>query len=171
MSSVGYHEPIEELSATTRDMHRAIVSLMEELEAVDWYNQRVNACQDEQLKAILEHNRDEEKEHASMLVEWIQRKDPWFSKQLKDYVFTTKPIAHKEKRLFPGRMIAAGIADPAMCGSVPTLSVPLPNLLLRIRQSAWPTAARPGSPSGMQSRFSVRNRVRFIPFTNDWSQS
>lgn len=95
MSSVGYHEPIEELSAATRDMHRAIVSLMEELEAVDWYNQRADACQDEQLKAILEHNRDEEKEHASMLVEWIRRKDPKFSKELKDYLFTTKPIADK----------------------------------------------------------------------------
>ena len=95
MSSVGYHEPMEDLSAATRDMHRAIVSLMEELEAVDWYNQRAEACRDEQLKAILEHNRDEEKEHASMLVEWIQRKDPCFSKQLKDYLFTSKPIAHK----------------------------------------------------------------------------
>lgn len=95
MSSVGYHEPIEELSVETRDMHRAIVSLMEELEAVDWYNQRADACQDKQLKAILEHNRDEEKEHASMLVEWIRRKDPEFSKELKNYLFTTKPIADK----------------------------------------------------------------------------
>ncbi|MHB1591209.1 MAG: encapsulin-associated ferritin-like protein, partial [Sulfuricella sp.] len=90
MSSVGYHEPIEELSAETRDMHRAIVSLMEELEAVDWYNQRANACKDMGLKAILEHNRDEEKEHASMLMEWIRRKDPRFSKELKDYLFTEK---------------------------------------------------------------------------------
>ncbi|MHB1619184.1 MAG: encapsulin-associated ferritin-like protein [Sulfuricella sp.] len=95
MSSVGYHEPIEELSAETRDMHRAIVSLMEELEAVDWYNQRANACKDMGLKAILEHNRDEEKEHASMLMEWIRRKDPRFSKELKDYLFTEKPIAHQ----------------------------------------------------------------------------
>lgn len=95
MSSVGYHEPMDELSAATRDMHRAIVSLMEELEAVDWYNQRADVCRDEQLKAILEHNRDEEKEHASMLLEWIRRKDPEFSKQLKDYLFTEKPITHK----------------------------------------------------------------------------
>jgi len=95
MSSVGYHEPIEELSAETRDMHRAIVSLMEELEAVDWYNQRADACKDTELKAILEHNRDEEKEHASMLLEWIRRKDPRFSKELKDYLFTEKPIAHQ----------------------------------------------------------------------------
>ncbi|MEF8724883.1 MAG: ferritin-like domain-containing protein [Candidatus Accumulibacter delftensis] len=95
MSSVGYHEPVEELSDETRDMHRAIVSLMEELEAVDWYNQRANACKDQELKAILEHNRDEEKEHASMVLEWIRRKDQAFSQELKDYIFTDKPIAHK----------------------------------------------------------------------------
>ena len=95
MSSVGYHEPIDELSDATRDMHRAIVSLMEELEAVDWYNQRADACKDAELKAILEHNRDEEKEHASMVLEWIRRTDPVFSKELKDYLFTTKPVAHK----------------------------------------------------------------------------
>lgn len=95
MSSVGYHEPVEELSTETRDMHRAIVSLMEELEAVDWYNQRADACKDTELKAILEHNRDEEKEHASMLLEWIRRKDPRFTKELKDYLFTEKPIAHQ----------------------------------------------------------------------------
>lgn len=94
MSSVGYHEPVEELSAETRDMHRALVSLMEELEAVDWYNQRVDACKDESLKAILKHNRDEEKEHASMLMAWIQRKDQYFSQQMKDYLFTGKAIAH-----------------------------------------------------------------------------
>ena len=95
MSSVGYHEPVEELSDDTRNMHRAIVSLMEELEAVDWYNQRVDACKDEDLKAILRHNRDEEKEHAAMVLEWIRRSDPAFSKQLKDYLFTEKPIAHQ----------------------------------------------------------------------------
>jgi hypothetical protein len=95
MSSVGYHEPVTELSDETRDMHRAIVSLMEELEAVDWYNQRADVCKDPQLKAILAHNRDEEKEHAAMVLEWIRRKDPAFSKHLKDYLFTEKPIAHK----------------------------------------------------------------------------
>ena len=95
MSSVGYHEPLEELSGGTRDLHRAIVSLMEELEAVDWYNQRADACKDSELKAILEHNRDEEKEHASMLLEWIRRHDPKFSSELKDYLFTEKPIADK----------------------------------------------------------------------------
>ena len=95
MSNEGYHEPIEQLSSKTRDMHRAIVSLMEELEAVDWYNQRADACADPDLKAILAHNRDEEKEHASMLLEWIRRSDPRFDKELREYLFTDKQIAHK----------------------------------------------------------------------------
>lgn len=93
MSSIGYHEPVEELSAATRDMHRAIVSLMEELEAVDWYNQRAEASADAELQAIIEHNRDEEKEHAAMLVEWIRRHDARLSKELTEYLFTEKPIA------------------------------------------------------------------------------
>ncbi|MFZ5482664.1 MAG: encapsulin-associated ferritin-like protein [Pseudomonadota bacterium] len=95
MSSMGYHEPVNELSDETRDMHRAIVSLMEELEAVDWYNQRADACKDPELRAILAHNRDEEKEHAAMVLEWIRRKDPSFDKELKDYLFTEAPIAHE----------------------------------------------------------------------------
>ncbi len=94
MSSVGYHEPVSEMSDETRDMHRAIVSLMEELEAVDWYNQRADACKDRSLKAILEHNRDEEKEHAAMVLEWIRRRDPVFSKEMKEFLFTEKPITH-----------------------------------------------------------------------------
>ena len=94
MANEGYHEPIEELSAETRDMHRAIISLMEELEAVDWYNQRVDACKDPELRAILKHNRDEEKEHASMVMEWIRRHDPKFDKELRDYLFTDKKLDH-----------------------------------------------------------------------------
>jgi ferritin-like protein len=95
MSSVGYHEAAEDLSDETRDMHRAIVSLMEELEAVDWYNQRVDRCKDRELRAILAHNRDEEKEHAAMVLEWIRRRDPTFEHQLRDYLFTDKTIAHE----------------------------------------------------------------------------
>lgn len=94
MANEGYHEPIEELSDETRDMHRAITSLMEELEAVDWYNQRVDACKDPDLKAILEHNRDEEKEHAAMVLEWIRRRDTVLDKELNDYLFTDKKIGH-----------------------------------------------------------------------------
>ncbi|MDO8532287.1 MAG: ferritin [Dehalococcoidia bacterium] len=90
-----YQEPANDLSAKTRDMHLALESLKEELEAVDWYNQRVDTSKDTGLKAILAHNRDEEKEHASMLLEWIRRKDPKFSKELKDCLFTEKALAHK----------------------------------------------------------------------------
>jgi ferritin-like protein len=92
MSNEGYHEPVEKLSAATMDMHRAIISLMEELEAVDWYNQRVDACTDPDLKAILAHNRDEEKEHAVMVLEWIRRRDPAFDHELKDTLFKEGPI-------------------------------------------------------------------------------
>ena len=94
MSSVGYHEAAEDLSDETRDMHRAIVSLMEELEAIDWYNQRADACKDPELRAILAHNRDEEKEHAAMVLEWIRRRDARLSHELKEYLFTDVPIAH-----------------------------------------------------------------------------
>jgi len=98
MANEGYHEPIEKLSDATLDMHRAIVSLMEELEAVDWYNQRADACTDPELRRILTHNRDEEKEHAAMMLEWIRRHDPAFDHQLKDSLFKEGPIAgeHKE---------------------------------------------------------------------------
>tara|TARA_R110000782_G_scaffold107124_2_gene195509 strand:+ start:736 stop:1020 length:285 start_codon:yes stop_codon:yes gene_type:complete len=94
MSNEGYHEEIADLSDETRDMHRAITSLMEELEAVDWYNQRVDACKDDELKKILAHNRDEEKEHAAMVLEWIRRRDPVLDKELKDYLFSEGPIGH-----------------------------------------------------------------------------
>ncbi|MBU0620666.1 MAG: ferritin [Gammaproteobacteria bacterium] len=94
MMSVTYQEAINELSAEAREMHRAIVSLTEELEAVDWYNQRADVCSDPELKAIMLHNRDEEKEHAAMLLEWIRRRDPIISKEMKDYLFTDKPVAH-----------------------------------------------------------------------------
>ncbi|GKT19274.1 hypothetical protein ADUPG1_011472 [Aduncisulcus paluster] len=89
----GYQEA--GLKDETRDMHRAIVSLKEELDAVDVYNQRADVCKDESLKAILIHNGNEEKEHAAMVIEWIRRHDPVFDKELRDYLFTEKPIAHK----------------------------------------------------------------------------
>jgi len=94
MANEGYHEPYELLSDETRDMHRAIISLMEELEAVDWYNQRIDVCKDDELRSVLIHNRDEEKEHAAMTLEWIRRKDPKFDEELKDYLFTDKSLKH-----------------------------------------------------------------------------
>lgn len=88
-----YHEPYELLNDETREITRALKSLIEELEAVDWYNQRVNVTKDEDLKAILEHNRDEEIEHAAMTLEWLRRKLPVLDKELKDNLFKEGPIA------------------------------------------------------------------------------
>ena len=96
MSSEGWHEPWDKLSAATKNMHRAITSLMEELEAVDWYHQRVDMTDDEELKAILAHNRDEEKEHACMVLEWIRRHDPVMDANLRTYLFTSGSILEVE---------------------------------------------------------------------------
>lgn len=95
MANDSYHESAQELNDETRDMHRAIISLREELEAIDLYNQRVVTCANSELRAILAHNRDEEKEHAAMILEWIRRQDAIFDKELKDYLFSDKHIAHK----------------------------------------------------------------------------
>ena len=92
MAHEGYHEPVDRLTPETMDFHRAVVSLIEELEAVDWYNQRVDACGDPELKAILAHNRDEEIEHAAMTLEWIRRRNPVFDKELRDTLFKSGPI-------------------------------------------------------------------------------
>jgi len=93
----GLHEEAKQLSDETLDFHRAVVSLIEELEAIDWYNQRVDACKDGELRGILEHNRDEEKEHAAMLVEWLRRRDSAFEHELRDYLFTDKPVTEIEE--------------------------------------------------------------------------
>ena len=95
MASEGFHESTQDLTPQTRDLHRAIVSLMEELEAIDWYQQRIDATTDESLRSILAHNRDEEKEHASMVLEWIRRHDTAFDINLKKYLFTTEPITER----------------------------------------------------------------------------
>jgi len=92
MAHEGYHEAVDRLSPQTMDFHRAAVSLIEELEAVDWYNQRVDACTDPELKAILAHNRDEEVEHAAMTLEWIRRKNAVFDRELREALFKTGPI-------------------------------------------------------------------------------
>ncbi len=99
MASEGFHESTEDLTSQTLDLHRAIRSLMEELEAIDWYQQRVDATKDAALRAILAHNRDEEKEHASMLLEWIRRQDPAFDGHLKKYLFTAAPISERVEQL------------------------------------------------------------------------
>ena len=92
MSSTQFHEDPRDLSDATKNMHRAIVSLMEELEAVGWYNQRADACTDPELKAVLEHNRDEEIEHAAMALEWIRRNNKVFDEELREFLFTEKSL-------------------------------------------------------------------------------
>jgi hypothetical protein len=96
MASDTYHEPVEQVSEPTRDLHRAISSLMEELEAVDWYQQRAGATQDAELRAVLEHNRDEETEHAMMVLEWIRRNNPVFDANIKTYLMKPGPIVGLE---------------------------------------------------------------------------
>ena len=97
MSSENLHENPETLGTEVTDQHRAIVSIIEELEAVDWYNQRAKATVDDELRGILEHNRDEEKEHMAMVLEWLRRHDAVLDKNLKQYLFTTEPVLETEE--------------------------------------------------------------------------
>jgi len=104
MASESLHESAEAIGAEVIDTHRAIVSLMEELEAVDWYNQRAKATSNPELRAILEHNRDEEKEHAAMALEWLRRTDAKFAQHLKTFLFTTGPITGIEAEVIHGEV-------------------------------------------------------------------
>jgi ferritin-like protein len=97
MSHEGLHEPAELLGEATRNLHRALVSLIEELEAIDWYQQRADACTDPALKAVLLHNRNEEVEHAMMTLEWLRRHDPYFDKFARRYLFKDEDIIAIEK--------------------------------------------------------------------------
>jgi ferritin-like protein len=97
MGSEGFHEPIEWLNDDVINRHRAITSLMEELEAVDWYDQRVAATNDDALRAVLAHNRDEEKEHAAMTLEWLRRHDEKWDDVLRTYLFKDAPITEIER--------------------------------------------------------------------------
>lgn len=96
-SSNTLHEDEAKLSPATIDRHRAIVSLMEELEAVDWYDQRVDAASDDELRAILAHNRDEEKEHAMMVLEWLRRNDATFDEMIRTYLLKSGSIVGHEE--------------------------------------------------------------------------
>ncbi len=94
-SSDSFHEPYDILSDEVRDRHRAIVSLMEELEAVDWYDQRIAAASDPELRDILAHNRDEEKEHAAMVLEWLRRHDEGWAAELSERLFRDGAIVQE----------------------------------------------------------------------------
>jgi uncharacterized protein len=112
-SSAKFHESADDLRPETRDRHRGIVSLMEELEAVDWYDQRIDAAGDEDLRGVLRHNRDEEKEHASMVLEWLRRHDETWDGFLHRYLFTERPIAE----------LAAEAEVEAATGTAPSTDV------------------------------------------------
>jgi len=96
-NSVGYHEPENKLRPETLDNHRALTSMQEELEAADWYDQRVDAATDPDLKEILAHNRDEEKEHFAMVLEWYRRRDATMDAHLKEYLFTSGSLIVREQ--------------------------------------------------------------------------
>lgn len=97
MSSENLHEDVSKLRPETVDRHRAISSLMEELEAVDWYDQRIDAISDPELAGILAHNRDEEKEHAAMVLEWLRRHDATLDRHLRTYLFSEGSILEVEE--------------------------------------------------------------------------
>ena len=103
-SSSTFHEAEAHLTPATRDMHRALASLMEELEAVDWYQQRIDATDDGELREILDHNRKEEQEHAAMVLEWIRRRDPSFDAKLREYLFTDGSIVGRERAAEAGQL-------------------------------------------------------------------
>ena len=98
-SSMGLHEAREDLTPETLDRHRGLVSLMEELEAMDWYAQRIDATLDPELRAVLAHNRDEETEHAAMSLEWLRRQDPVLDEHLREYLFTEGSIVALEAEI------------------------------------------------------------------------
>ena len=114
------HEDSEVLGPEVIDRHRAIASLMEELEAVDWYDQRVQACNDEELKRILAHNRDEEKEHAMMVLEWLRRHDPKLDEHMRTYLFTEGSIVGREKEAEHGASAGSSSSSegPTTSGSL-----------------------------------------------------
>ena len=115
-SSGSFHESTDLLKPQTMDRHRAIVSIMEELEAVDWYDQRVDAAGDDELRAVLAHNRDEEKEHAAMTLEWLRRHDAIWDEQLRNYLFTQKPILEVEHAIEEAEEAGSGATGDGSLG-------------------------------------------------------
>lgn len=100
---MAYSEPYEAIDEKTRDISRAITSLREELEAIDWYNQRVNTTTDQELKDIMAHNRDEEIEHAVMTFEWLRRNMGSFDEEMKTYLFTEGSLLNAEVAAMGGQ--------------------------------------------------------------------
>ena len=132
MAHEGFHEAVESLRPQTLDRHRAIESIMEELEAVDWYDQRVDAAGDPELAGILAHNRDEEKEHAAMTLEWLRRKDPKLDEHLRTYLFTTGSVLQIEK----AAEAPSGAGAPSADGSLGIGSLRAPTYSLTPTQES-----------------------------------
>jgi hypothetical protein len=109
--SAGLHEPEDRLTPEVIDRHRALVSIQEELEAIDWYDQRVAATDDPELAAVLAHNRDEEKEHAAMTLEWLRRHDPALDRNLRTYLFTSGPVTEIEAAAEAGTAGDSGASE------------------------------------------------------------
>ena len=123
MSSESYHEPVELLSEGTKNLHRALVSLREELEAVDWYQQRAEACSDAELRDILTHNKNEEIEHAMMTLEWLRRNHPVIDTNIKTYLNTTGPVLNVEAAATTG-----GGSSPASATAATSTSLGIGSL-------------------------------------------
>jgi ferritin-like protein len=132
MAHEGYHEPYDLLSDETRNMHRALVSLQEELEAVDWYQQRADVCTDPELRAVLIHNKDEEIEHAAMTLEWIRRNSAKVDEDLATYIRSSGPItqveAVAEGKAEAGAAAGAAGQSPAPASSGPSRSLGIGSL-------------------------------------------
>ncbi len=118
-TKTSFHEDEGALSGPTKDLHRALTSLGEELEAVDWYQQRAEATDDPELRAVLAHNRDEEIEHAMMLLEWIRRRSPAFDRNIRSYLLKDGPIAGLEasKRANGATALDADADDAGSAGA------------------------------------------------------
>lgn len=137
MGSDTYHEPYEQLSGSTQDMHRALISLVEELEAIDWYGQRAEVTKDSELRRVLLHNRDEEIEHAMMNLEWIRRNDHKFDSTIRTYLLTEVPIVDIEE----GHEAKSAAGDP---------KTQMSNQIVQDKRSARPTLFETnGSTNGL----------------------
>ncbi len=123
MSSENLHELPELISERTKNLHRAIVTLIEELEAVDWYQQRADACSDEELRAVIEHNRREEVEHAMMTLEWLRRNHGDFAEHIDTYLHTSIPITEVEEQKDREQQVSIGALDAASALHCTTLGI------------------------------------------------
>jgi len=118
LASEGLHEPRELLDDASVDHHRAMTSLCEELEAIDWYDQRVKATSDESLAAILAYNRDDEKEHAAMALEWLRRRDVALDTQLRKFLFSSGPITEVGEQVSNESASTVSVAGSLGIGSL-----------------------------------------------------